>query len=137
MARFLNESSRARKPARTRSSRAGSISTPKQNHLTCLSTSQFQVVHKVPDAVLYPCYIAALRDVLVRDSECNMLVSSINFQISCTITYVSIFSGFLLYSIISVDTLLEAPITQKNQRRCSLARRGRSATQGRTVRDLA
>jgi hypothetical protein len=26
---------------------------------------------------------------------------------------------------------------QKNQRRCSLVRRGRSAAQGRTVRDLA
>jgi hypothetical protein len=36
-----------------------------------------------------------------------------------------------------VDALLEAPITQENQRRCSLVRRGRSATQGRTVRDLA
>jgi hypothetical protein len=36
-----------------------------------------------------------------------------------------------------VDTFLEAPITQKNQRRCSLVRRGRSAAQGRTVRDLA
>jgi hypothetical protein len=37
----------------------------------------------------------------------------------------------------SVDTFLEAPITQENQRRCSLVRRGRSAAQGRTVRDLA
>jgi hypothetical protein len=36
-----------------------------------------------------------------------------------------------------VDTFLEAPITQENQRRCSLVRRGRSAAQGRTVRDLA
>jgi hypothetical protein len=44
---------------------------------------------------------------------------------------------------IFVDTFLEAPITQKNQRRCSLVRRGRSATwreatvlsgQARTVR---
>ena len=35
-----------------------------------------------------------------------------------------------------VDTFLEAPITQKNQRRCSLVRRGQSAAQGRTVRDL-
>jgi hypothetical protein len=40
-------------------------------------------------------------------------------------------------TISSVDTFLEAPITQENQRRCSLVRRGRSATQGRTVRDLA
>jgi hypothetical protein len=37
----------------------------------------------------------------------------------------------------SVDTFLETSITQKNQRRCSLVRRGRSAAQGRTVRDLA
>jgi hypothetical protein len=37
----------------------------------------------------------------------------------------------------AVDTFLEAPITQENQRRCSLVRRGRSAAQGRTVRDLA
>jgi hypothetical protein len=37
----------------------------------------------------------------------------------------------------SVDTFLEASITQENQRRCSLVRRGRSAAQGRTVRDLA
>jgi hypothetical protein len=36
-----------------------------------------------------------------------------------------------------VDTFLEAPMTQENQRRCSLVRRGRSAAQGRTVRDLA
>jgi hypothetical protein len=36
-----------------------------------------------------------------------------------------------------VDTFLEASITQENQRRCSLVRRGRSAAQGRTVRDLA
>jgi hypothetical protein len=36
-----------------------------------------------------------------------------------------------------VDTFLEAPITQKNQRRCSLVRRGRSAAQSRMVRDLA
>jgi hypothetical protein len=39
--------------------------------------------------------------------------------------------------ISSVDTFLEAPITQKNQQRCSLVRRGRSAAQSRTVRDLA
>jgi hypothetical protein len=36
-----------------------------------------------------------------------------------------------------VDTFLEASITQENQRRCSLVRRGRSAAQSRTVRDLA
>jgi hypothetical protein len=36
----------------------------------------------------------------------------------------------------TVDTFLEAPITQENQRRCSLVRRGRSAAQGRMVRDL-
>jgi hypothetical protein len=35
-----------------------------------------------------------------------------------------------------VDAFLEASITQKNQRRCSLVRRGRSVAQGRTVRDL-
>jgi hypothetical protein len=40
-------------------------------------------------------------------------------------------------AIVSVDTFSEAPITQKNQRRCSLVRRGRSAAWGRTVRDLA
>jgi hypothetical protein len=37
----------------------------------------------------------------------------------------------------TVDTFLEASITQKNQRRCSLVGRGRSAAQGRTVHDLA
>jgi hypothetical protein len=36
----------------------------------------------------------------------------------------------------TVDTFLEAPITQKNQRRCSLVRRRRSAAQSRTVRGL-
>jgi hypothetical protein len=36
----------------------------------------------------------------------------------------------------SVDTFLEASITQKNQRRCPLHRGGRSARRGRTVRDL-
>jgi hypothetical protein len=36
-----------------------------------------------------------------------------------------------------VDTFLEAPITSKEPWRCSLVRRGRSAAQGRTVRDLA
>jgi hypothetical protein len=36
-----------------------------------------------------------------------------------------------------VDTFSEAPITQKNQRRCSLVRRGRSVAWSRTVRDLA
>jgi hypothetical protein len=36
-----------------------------------------------------------------------------------------------------VDTFLEVPITQENQRRCSLVRRGRSAAQSQTVRDLA
>jgi hypothetical protein len=36
-----------------------------------------------------------------------------------------------------VDAFLEASITQENQRRCSLVRCGRSAAQGRTVRDLA
>jgi hypothetical protein len=55
-------------------------------------------------------------------------------------------TGLLLYSWLqvlmfflrrSVDTFLEAPITQENWRRCSLVRRGRSAAQGRTVRDLA
>jgi hypothetical protein len=35
-----------------------------------------------------------------------------------------------------VDIFLEAPITQKNQRRYSLVRRGRSAAQSRTVREL-
>jgi hypothetical protein len=35
-----------------------------------------------------------------------------------------------------VDTFLEAPITQENQRRCSLHRGGRSARGGRTVRGL-
>jgi hypothetical protein len=38
--------------------------------------------------------------------------------------------------VVPVDTFLEAPITQENQRRCSLVRRGRSAARGRTVRDL-
>jgi hypothetical protein len=42
-----------------------------------------------------------------------------------------------LIDFLSVDTFLEAPITQKNQRRCSLVRHGRSAAQSRTVRDLA
>jgi hypothetical protein len=37
----------------------------------------------------------------------------------------------------SVDIFLEASITQENQQRCSLVRRGQSAAQGRTVRDLA
>jgi hypothetical protein len=37
---------------------------------------------------------------------------------------------------VSVDAFLEAPITQENQRRCSLHRGGRSARGGRTVRDL-
>jgi hypothetical protein len=40
-------------------------------------------------------------------------------------------------SSLVVDAFLEASITQENQRRCSLVRRGRSAAQGRTVRDLA
>jgi hypothetical protein len=40
-------------------------------------------------------------------------------------------------TVTTVDTFLEASITQENQRRCSLVRRGRSAAQGRTVRDLA
>jgi hypothetical protein len=35
-----------------------------------------------------------------------------------------------------VDAFLEAPITQENQRRCSLHRGGRSAHGGRTVRGL-
>jgi hypothetical protein len=39
--------------------------------------------------------------------------------------------------LVCVDTFLEAPITQENQQWCSLVRRGRSAAQGRTVRDLA
>jgi hypothetical protein len=43
---------------------------------------------------------------------------------------------FIMLRKESVDALFEAPITQENQRRCSLVRRGRSATQGRTVRDL-
>jgi hypothetical protein len=36
----------------------------------------------------------------------------------------------------SVDAFLEAPITQENQRRCSLHRGGRSARGGRMVRGL-
>jgi hypothetical protein len=36
----------------------------------------------------------------------------------------------------TVDTFSEAPITQENQRRCSLHRGGRSARWGRTVRGL-
>jgi hypothetical protein len=36
----------------------------------------------------------------------------------------------------SVDAFLEAPITQENQRLCSLHRGGRSARGGRTVRGL-
>jgi hypothetical protein len=36
-----------------------------------------------------------------------------------------------------VDTFSERQILKKNRRRCSLVRRGRSAAQGRTVRDLA
>jgi hypothetical protein len=35
-----------------------------------------------------------------------------------------------------VDAFSEAPITQENQRRCSLHRGGRSARRGRTVRGL-
>jgi hypothetical protein len=35
-----------------------------------------------------------------------------------------------------VDTFLGRQLLNKNQRRCSLVRRGRSATQGRMVRDL-
>jgi hypothetical protein len=41
-----------------------------------------------------------------------------------------------VFCMVAVDTFLEASITQENQRRCSLVRRGRSAAQGRTVRDL-
>jgi hypothetical protein len=37
----------------------------------------------------------------------------------------------------SVDIFLRRQSLQKNRRRCSLVRRRRSATQGRTVRDLA
>ena len=36
-----------------------------------------------------------------------------------------------------VDAFLERQILKKNRRRCSLVRRGRSAAQGRTVRNLA
>jgi hypothetical protein len=36
-----------------------------------------------------------------------------------------------------VDTFLERQTLNKNRRRCSLVRRGRSATKARTVRDLA
>jgi hypothetical protein len=36
-----------------------------------------------------------------------------------------------------VDAFLERQILKKNQRRCSLVRRGRSAAWGWTVRDLA
>jgi hypothetical protein len=36
-----------------------------------------------------------------------------------------------------VDAFSECQILKKNRRRCSLVRRGRSATWGRTVRDLA
>jgi hypothetical protein len=39
-------------------------------------------------------------------------------------------------SCLGVDALLEAPITQENQRRCSLHRGRRSARGGRTVRGL-
>jgi hypothetical protein len=38
--------------------------------------------------------------------------------------------------MVFVDAFLEAPITQENQRRCSLVRGGRSAAWGRTVCDL-
>jgi hypothetical protein len=44
---------------------------------------------------------------------------------------------FIREQIVDVDAFLEASITQKNQRRCSLVRRGRFAARGRTVRDLA
>jgi hypothetical protein len=37
----------------------------------------------------------------------------------------------------TVDAFSERQSPQKNRRRCSLVRRGRSAAQGRTVRDLA
>jgi hypothetical protein len=40
------------------------------------------------------------------------------------------------YSFECVDAFSEAPITQENQRRCSLHRGGRSARGGRTVRGL-
>jgi hypothetical protein len=36
-----------------------------------------------------------------------------------------------------VDTFFGRQTLNKNRRRCSLHRRGRSATRGRTVRDLA
>jgi hypothetical protein len=38
---------------------------------------------------------------------------------------------------VCVDTFLGCQTLNKNQRRCSLHRRGRSAARGRTVRDLA
>jgi hypothetical protein len=56
--------------------------------------------------------------------------------ITKTTNLTSFFTDITKVTCITVDTFSEAPITQKNQRRCSLVRRGRSAAQGRTVRDL-
>jgi hypothetical protein len=47
------------------------------------------------------------------------------------------FRSCAVTNYIIVDTFLEAPITQKNQRWCPLHRGGRSARRGRTVRGLA
>jgi hypothetical protein len=60
-----------------------------------------------------------------------------SLRAQCT-TYFIVFSHCIITSdYTGVDTFLEVSITQKNQRRCSLVRRRRSAAQGRTVRDLA
>jgi hypothetical protein len=47
---------------------------------------------------------------------------SIGLEIATKLIY-----GLIILDNVSVDTFLEAPITQENQRRCSLVRRGRSA----------
>jgi hypothetical protein len=67
---------------------------------------------------------------------CLVIMLIIHLQ-STTLQPVRTVLTMFLWLILIVDAFLEAPITQKNQQRCSLVRRGRSAAQSRTVRDLA
>jgi hypothetical protein len=73
--------------------------------------------------------------------EFGATLSNPDSVVSCHVNhshvYLYIYMSTTITTSICVDAFSERQILKKNRRRCSLARRGRSAAWGRTVRDLA
>jgi hypothetical protein len=70
--------------------------------------------------------------------KCSLMFGVIEHQAAAEKVTFAVLTEIINSSTVNtVDAFLEAPITQENQRRCSLHRGGRSGRGGRTVRGLA